>query len=236
MPGPGDGQTARRRTAVALGVAGAAFVGVSLAASGGPVPLAVEGSNAWSLRLPRVDADQQQPEGAEPAAVRPVDSDSVGADVVEVLAQVAVLLVIGALAYLVGRTIVRAVRLSAATRLEPLPPQHAPPTGTREVAEAVDDGLDALADGPVDDVIVACWVRLEDAAAAAGSGRRPSETSAELAVRVLTSFHAPSDAVERLLELYRAARYSRHPLGEDDRVAAMAALGAIRQAIGTVPA
>ena len=40
-------------------------------------------------------------------------------------------------------------------------------------------------DGPVDDVIVACWVRLEDAAAAAGSGRRPSETSAELAVRVL---------------------------------------------------
>ena len=152
------------------------------------------------------------------------------------LAQVAVLLVVGALVYLVGRSVVRAVRLSSATRLAALPAEEAPPTGTREVAEAVDEGLDALADGPVDDVIVACWVRLEDAAAAAGSGRRPSETSAELAVRVLASFQAPPDAVQRLLELYRAARYSRHPLGEADRAAAIAALGDIRQAIGLVPA
>jgi hypothetical protein len=55
-------------------------------------------------------------------------------------------------------------------------------------------------------------------------------------VRVLTSFHAPPDAVGRLLELYRAARYSRHPLGEADRAAAMTALGDIRRAIGLVPA
>ena len=236
MPGPGDRQTGRRRTVIAIGVAGAAFVGVALAATGGPVPLAVEGSDAWSLRLPTVDAEPVRIEGTEAPAQRPVDPDSVGADVAQVLAQVAVLLVVAALVYLVGRSVVRAVRLSSTTRLTSLPPQEAPPTGTREVAEAVDEGLGALADGPVDDVIVACWVRLEDAAAAAGSGRRPSETSAELAVRVLTGFQAPPDAVDQLLELYRAARYSRHRLGEDDRRAATAALDAIRRAIGLVPA
>jgi hypothetical protein len=236
MPGSGARQRHDRRVAATVGVAGVAFVGVAVAAAGGPVPLAVEGTDAWTLRLPTVDADPPEPVGAEPAAARPVDPDSVGADIGQALAQVAVLLVVGALVYLVGRAVVRAVRLTSTTRLAELPPHEAPPTGSRAVAEAVDEGLEALAGGPVDDVIVACWVRLEDAAAAGGAGRRPSETPAELAVRVLEGFRAPPASVDRLLDLYRAARYSRHPLGEDDRAAAIAALADIRQAIGRVPA
>ena len=69
----------------------------------------------------------------------------------------------------------------------------------RELTDAVDDGLGALAAGPVDDVIIACWVRLEEAAAAGGVSRQPSETSAELVVRVLARFDVPDEPVQRLL-------------------------------------
>ena len=86
-----------------------------------------------------------------------------------------------------------------------------------------------MAGGPVDDVIVACWVRLEDAAAGAGVERLPSETPAELAARVLADFDAPPDAVDA------PARALPHgPLlratasASDDRAAAIAALGDIR--------
>ena len=221
---------------MAIGGAGAAVVAVALAATGGPVPLAVEDSDTWSLRLPELDVELPAPEGAEPVELETSPSDSVGSDVAQVLTHVAVLLIIAALVYLVGRSVIRAVRLSSAARLAEVPAAEAPPTGPRAVVDAVDEGLEALAGGPVDDVIVACWVRLEDAAAAAGAGRRPSETAAELAVRVLESFAAPPDAVQRLLDLYRAARYSRHPLGEHDRAAAIAALDEIRRAVRLVPA
>ena len=96
---------------------------------------------------------------------------------------------------------------------------------------AVDHGLSALRSGPADEVIVACWVHLEEAAAAAGVGRGVSETPAELASRVLTDLHAPPPAVQELLTRYRRARYSRHPLDEDDRAVALRSLQQVRQAI-----
>lgn len=235
MPASGDRQTDHRRLGVAVGGTGVAFVAVALAATGGPVPLAEERSNGWSLRLPPVDGERAQPEGAEPVDVEPVQPDSIASDAVEVLGQVVVLLVVATIVYLVARAAFRAVRLSSEARLVAVPADEAPPTGSRAVADAVDEGLEALAGGPVDDVVVACWVRLEEAAAAAGAGRRPSETAAELAVRVLESFDAPPGAVQQLLDLYRAARYSQHPLGERDRATAIAALDDIRRAVRLVP-
>ena len=88
-----------------------------------------------------------------------------------------------------------------------------------------------LESGPVDDAIVACWVRLEEAAAGAGVARRPSETPAELTVRLLSRFDVPEDAVDRLLALYRQARYSRRRMSADDRQAAITSLQAIGVAI-----
>ena len=81
--------------------------------------------------------------------------------------------------------------------------------------------------GAVDDAIIACWVRLEEAAAAGGVDRLPWETATELTVRLFDHFDVPEAAVDRLLGLYRTARYSDHRLGEDDRAAAVASLQAI---------
>ena len=159
--------------------------------------------------------------------------DSTAVDVASVLAQVIGIIAIAALVFFLGRAIARAL---AGRRPDPLPlvaaaELAAPSPAPRDVTEAIDDGLTALASGPVDDVIVGCWVRLEEAAAAGGVSRQPSETSAELAVRMLARFDVPAEPVEELLSLYRAARYSRHRLGEDDRAAAIRALREIRAAM-----
>ena len=92
-----------------------------------------------------------------------------------------------------------------------------PDTRPTELVDALDEGIEAMAEGPVDDVIVECWVRLEEAAADAGVARLPSETPSELAARVLADLHAPPAAIEALLERYRTARYSHHRLDERDR-------------------
>ena len=112
-----------------------------------------------------------------------------------------------------------------------LPPEEHWPEPAAEMVEAVDEGLAALTAGPVDEVIVECWVRLEAAAAAAGVARGAAETSAELASRVLADLHAPEDAVDGLLQRYRQARYSHHTLDEADRAVAVRALEDIRAAI-----
>jgi hypothetical protein len=104
------------------------------------------------------------------------------------------------------------------------------------LVEAIDDGIVAMAGGPVDDVIVECWVRLEDAAAEAGVARLPSETPSELAARVLADLDAPAASIAVLLDRYRTARYSHHRLGEEDRVVALRALQEIRDAIIGAPA
>lgn len=229
-----DGQRSARVIA-GLALAILAFVAVSVAATGGPVPVAVEGSGGWFVFGPESDGDGPGPATAERDGPIAEPGDSTTSDVVSLLIEIAVIVVIAAAIYLLGRLVRRAVGPSAPDA-QPGVPVPAPPTGTRELVDAVDDSLAALAEGPIDDVIIACWVRLEDAAGAAGVARRPWETPAELTVRVLARFDVPGAAIDRLLTRYRTARYSRHRLGEDDRAVAIAALREIRTAIGPVRA
>ena len=110
--------------------------------------------------------------------------------------QIAVLLVVALLTFLVTR--VDRAGGAAGGRIPAArgPVRAAPPTGVRALADAVDDGLEALVGGPVDDVIVACWVRLEEAAAA--GRRRPSTVgdAGRAGGAVSTSFHVPDAAVD----------------------------------------
>ncbi len=106
--------------------------------------------------------------------------------------------------------------------------------------------LDDLADGIIADAstqrsllrtgtarnaIVECWLRLEDAVAAAGIEPDPALTSAELTTRVLGRFDVDTDAIERLAALYREARFSTHRLDERQREAAVEALDAIHDGL-----
>lgn len=125
--------------------------------------------------------------------------------------------------------LVRAIGLRH-RRLHTPPVALAPPLATL-VAESVEHSLTDLSVGTPDNAIIRCWVGLQDAARAAGIEPRPSETSAELTVRLLDELSVDRASVSRLAALYREARFSTHDLTEDDRAAALAALTAIRRSL-----
>lgn len=104
-----------------------------------------------------------------------------------------------------------------------------------DVAAAIGADADAqhaaLRRGSPRNAIVECWVRLEQAIVAAGVRLDPADTSTELTVRVLTRVHVDQDAIEDLAALYREARFSDHPMGEDARAAAIAALDEIHDGL-----
>lgn len=84
--------------------------------------------------------------------------------------------------------------------------------------------------------VIACWLRLERAVADAGTPRRAAETPAELVTRVLAAHRVRPARLERLVALYREARYSRHELDDGVRRSARAALEDVRRDLTSVPA
>jgi hypothetical protein len=101
----------------------------------------------------------------------------------------------------------------------------------QQLAEAAAAGLDELdAEGPVADVIIACWQRLRAAAGDAGVPPVASDTPEQAIGRVLRA-GAVSEAAERplavLAGLYREARFSAHEMSRGDVWVARQALQAI---------
>lgn len=85
-----------------------------------------------------------------------------------------------------------------------------------------------LEEGTPRTAIEACWHRFEVQAREAGLPRKSWETSSEFTYRMLDLVGADPHAAYTLGELYREARFSEHPLGEEARTAARAALDAIQ--------
>jgi hypothetical protein len=96
-----------------------------------------------------------------------------------------------------------------------------------ELVQSAEARLALLREGEPRNAIVACWVDLEDSASAAGLPRHPAETSAEYTVRVLHTWDIAPAALGGLAELYREARYSRHPVTEAHRARASEQLTAV---------
>ena len=80
--------------------------------------------------------------------------------------------------------------------------------------------------------IVACWRRFEQQAANANVHRRPWQTSSEFVLGVLEHIGADEGAVLELAGLFREARFSDHPMTEEHRDRAMAALAVIHASLG----
>lgn len=72
--------------------------------------------------------------------------------------------------------------------------------------------LAALAEGEPRNAVVRCWVALEDAASASGLDRDPAETAAEFTRRFLGVWDVDEASTRELADLYREARFSRHPV------------------------
>lgn len=125
----------------------------------------------------------------------------------------------------------RGIRLPAAEGTDAASWQR---VSREELAEAVTAGFDRIDAGRPADAIVACWLAFEQTAAAAGVARAPSETPAELTVRVLAAHWVSRHALERLADLYREARFSVHGLPESARAEARAALVLLRSELSPV--
>jgi len=239
MSGGGDGGAVRspprRRSAIAVGLAVAAVVVVAMVAAGARVPLATEGDGGWDLFIPNMTPPTLPVQQLDRTSFIRESAQTPGVGAFALLAQVVIIMLAAALIAVSGRAVARNWRRF---QREPVPPlaDFVPVTRPHELVDAIDEGIEAMSTGPVDDVVVECWVRLEEAAAGAGVERLPSETPSELAARVLADFDAPPAAVEALLVRYRTARYSHHRLDERDRAVAMDALREIRDAIVGTPA
>jgi hypothetical protein len=93
-----------------------------------------------------------------------------------------------------------------------------------ELANAAAEQLDGLRHGSPRNAIVACWLRLQQAASEAGMRTRSWETSQEYTVRALHRLRLDPPAINTLSSLYREARFSEHEMSESHRDEALAAL------------
>ncbi|MFC4148314.1 DUF4129 domain-containing protein [Micromonospora mangrovi] len=154
-------------------------------------------------------------------------------DAVLVLLALAILLAIG---YLVWTLVTGALRRT--TRAVPVARARRSAEGTaREVVAALDAGLVELDDRSTDPrtAVIACWVRLEEAAEEAGVPRLAGDTPTDLVSRLLRGDPvagvpaiASADVLDGFAHVYREARYATHTVDERMRDQARAALRRLR--------
>jgi len=156
-----------------------------------------------------------------------------------------VAVVVGVLAwgaYRLARTVLRLarLRLARAPRTRPTP-AYDPGAESHEDAQArlrrrVADELRLLSadlDTEVEprEAVIACYVRMEAALAAAGTPRAVTETPMELLRRVLDEYDVPAADVRRLTDLFTLARFSTHPVTDEMRRAARRSLAAVSDSL-----
>ncbi|MFE9203726.1 DUF4129 domain-containing protein [Micromonospora sp. NPDC007230] len=187
---------------------------------------------------------------AEPAPSIPVEPRDAGeATSVEIPQWIitAFLVVLGIAALVVAGYVVWTLIRGALRRTtRAIPTQRARRTadGTaREVVAALDAGLVELDDRSTDPrtAVIACWVRLEEAAEEAGVPRLAGDTATDLVTRLLRGDPAagvPAIASAGVLDgfahVYREARYATHAVDEQMRDQARAALRRLRTELTTV--
>jgi hypothetical protein len=108
------------------------------------------------------------------------------------------------------------------------------PRTAEELVAALDAGLEELSDADRDPrrAVIACWVRLEQAAAAAGTPRHPGDSPTDLVGRLLSEQRVDAGVLAALLDVYRQARYTTHTVDDQMRQQARQALERLRADLG----
>jgi hypothetical protein len=99
------------------------------------------------------------------------------------------------------------------------------------VAADASDRLVALSAGTPAEGIIAAWAHLEATLHEAGVPLPRSRTSSEVSLDVLRRFAVDEHTLRTLAGLYREARWSQHPLSEEDRTRAATAYHALDAAL-----
>lgn len=174
------------------------------------------------------------PERTAAASGGPQDALSIPSWVgwaLSVLCAAVVLLVVGLLLWMLLRDRLAGRRGSAAADDTPVP---TPTDTSRRVRAALDEGLADLDEADADPrrVVIACWVRLEEAAAAAGVPRQVGDTSTDLIGRLLATATVSAavsvDVLAPFAAVYREARFATHTVDTAMRDQARSALTRLR--------
>jgi hypothetical protein len=137
---------------------------------------------------------------------------------------------------LIGLVIWAIVRDQARRRgRRPVPQRDRTDANTAEdLVAALDAGLEELSDADRDPrrAVIACWVRLEQAAAAAGTPRHAGDSPTDLVGRLLREQQVDAGVLAALLEVYRQARYATRTVDDQMRARARSALQRLRADLG----
>ena len=109
------------------------------------------------------------------------------------------------------------------------------PRTAEELVAALEAGLEELSDTDRDPrrAVIACWVRLEQAAADAGTPRHPGDSPTDLVGRLLREQQVDAQVLAALLDVYRQARYATRTVDDQMRRQARSALERLRADLGT---
>ncbi|MEV6598059.1 DUF4129 domain-containing protein [Actinoplanes sp. NPDC051346] len=162
------------------------------------------------------------PEPVEAARELPNWIPAAASVVLGVAAVAIVVLVVWAVLRDQGRRRTRRGGRRAGTRSE---------TSTAEdLVAALDAGLQELSDTDRDPrrAVIACWVRLEQAAAAAGTPRHAGDSPTDLVARLLAEQRVEAAVLTPFAHVYRQARYATHTVDDQMRRQAVSALERLR--------
>jgi hypothetical protein len=99
-------------------------------------------------------------------------------------------------------------------------------------ARVLDESIDDLrAEPDPRRAVIAAYARMERGLAGRGHGRHAFETPLEYLARVLSEVGADPKGVGRLTALFERAKFSQHPVGQDDKDEAIDCLVAIRNGL-----
>jgi uncharacterized protein DUF4129 len=219
------------RLALLAGVVALLAVGLLAAAFGNPAIEALPIPQVTVSGQPRPLDDPQ----SELAQVLPPEATSptAGAAGGIVLIVLGVLILIAAIGLAIW--LARGAGTTRFARIRPVARPSAPVSAGR-VRAAIDRGLSDLDEADADPrrAVIACWVRLERAAAEAGVSREPGDTSTDLVSRVLAGHQVSAEVLASLAELYREARFATHGVDPSTRDRARSALRQLRSELGPV--
>ncbi|MGH8879296.1 MAG: DUF4129 domain-containing protein [Stackebrandtia sp.] len=158
---------------------------------------------------------------------RPVTSDPGLATAAEVVSVIVYALLIAGVIALIGYGIHRLLT-TRPSGWDKVDARAATQPDAEDLREALRAGLsDIDSGGDPRKAVIACWLRLEHAAAEAGVARLESETPSDLVRRVLAASQVDDRALEELAAAYHRARYAPHEVVDTEREAARAALSAV---------
>lgn len=165
--------------------------------------------------------EKQKPRGPLPDQVEP--SEIVTTIVVWTL-RLLLVLIIAAILFFVVRTLIRLLRRDRVTTKDAVEAGLLPDV----LVAGVRDSEAQLDHGTSSEAVINAWLTLERTVQTLGVEDDRSRTPAELVTVVLSDHDVDRDALERLADLYREARFSVHPIGEEQREAARQSLRQVR--------